>query len=71
MRSVIMFDVPILCVNVKITIGTMLKFDTNADANVNIDAQCEPTLRTQTMLLVKGPFTDNVAFFFDISFPVF
>ena len=32
---------PILCINVNITIDTMMKFD----ANVNIDAQCEWTLR--------------------------
>ena len=39
-----MGSVPILCVNVNITIETMLKFDANADAYVNIDAQCEQTL---------------------------
>ena len=30
-----------LCINVNITIDTMLKFDANADANVNFDAKCE------------------------------
>ena len=34
-------SIPILCVNINITIDTMLKFD----ANVNIDAQCKWTLK--------------------------
>ena len=34
-------SIPILSINVNITIDTMLKFD--ADVNVNIDAQCERT----------------------------
>ena len=34
---------PILSANVSVTIDTMLKFDTNVDANVNIDIQCEWT----------------------------
>ena len=33
--------IPILSVNVSLIIDTMLKFDASADANVNIDAQCE------------------------------
>ena len=33
----------ILCVNVSLIIDTMLKFDANADGNVNIDAQCKRT----------------------------
>ena len=40
-----MASVPILCVNVNIMIDTMLKFNANADAKVNIDAKCERTLR--------------------------
>ena len=39
----------ILCINVNITIDTMLKFDANSDANVNIDAQCERTFKTEIM----------------------
>ena len=35
--------IPILCINVSITIDTMLEFDANADVNVKIDAQCERT----------------------------
>ena len=31
--------IPIFCVNVRITIGIMLKFDANADADGNIDIQ--------------------------------
>ena len=33
-----MGSIPILCININITMDTMLKFDANADANVNIDA---------------------------------
>ena len=42
-----MVSIPILWININITLGTMLKFDANvnAGANVNIDAQCEQTLR--------------------------
>ena len=40
-----MDSVPNLCINVGITTDTLLKFDANADANVNIDAQCERTFR--------------------------
>ena len=36
-----MDSIPILCINAYFTIDTILKFDT--DANVNIDAQCERT----------------------------
>ena len=36
-----MRSVPILCINANITLDTILKFDTNTDANVNIDAQYE------------------------------
>ena len=36
-----MDSIPILCINANFTIDTILKFDT--DANVNIDAQCERT----------------------------
>ena len=36
--------IPILCINISITIDTILKFDTNTDANANIDAQCEQAL---------------------------
>ena len=36
-----MGSVRILCINVNITIDTMLKFDANADANVDFDAKCE------------------------------
>ena len=38
-----MDSIPILCINVRITIDTMLEFDANADANIKIDAQCERT----------------------------
>ena len=34
---------PIFCINVNIIIDTMLKFDTNTDANVNIDVTCDRT----------------------------
>ena len=40
-----MGSIPILCVNINITIHAMLKFDANADGNVNIDAQCERTFK--------------------------
>ena len=36
-----MDSIPILCINANFTIDTILKFDT--DANVNIDVQCERT----------------------------
>ena len=36
-----MGSIPILCINVNITIDTMLKFD----VNVNINAQCERILK--------------------------
>ena len=36
---------PLLFVNTNITIDTMLKFDANAVKNINIDDQCEWTLR--------------------------
>ena len=36
-------SIPILCINVNITIDTILKFDAKIDANVNIDALCERT----------------------------
>ena len=45
-----MGSVPILWVNVNVTIDTMLKFDANAGANVNIDSQCERTLTHSTFL---------------------
>ena len=32
-----MGSVPIPCINIDITIDTMLKFDAKADVNVNID----------------------------------
>ena len=38
-----MDSVPILCINVNITIDTMLKIEANLDANANIDTQCEQT----------------------------
>ena len=40
-----MGSIPILCVSVNITIDTMLKFNANLDANVNIEVQCERTFR--------------------------
>ena len=40
-----MGSVPILCVNVNVMIDTMLKFEANADVNVEIDAKCERTFR--------------------------
>ena len=33
--------VPILYIDVNVAKDTMLKFDVNADANVNVDAHCE------------------------------
>ena len=45
-----MGSVPILYTNVNITIDTMLKFDANADADVNIDAQCEWTFTVEQFL---------------------
>ena len=35
--------VPIFGINASITIGTMLKCDANADANVGFDVNCERT----------------------------
>ena len=40
-----MHSVPILYINANVSTDTMLKFDANADANVDIDAQCERTFR--------------------------
>ena len=39
-------SVLILCVNVNVIIDTLLKFDANADANVDYGAKCERTLTT-------------------------
>ena len=39
----IMGSVPIPCINDNVQIDTMLKFDENADANVDFDAKCEWT----------------------------
>ena len=44
MQTQRMGSVPILCINVNITIDTMSQFDTKADANINIDALCEMAL---------------------------
>ena len=38
-----MATIPILCVNVNIPTDAMLKFDVNADANVDVDAKCKRT----------------------------
>ena len=38
-----MGSVPIPCVNINVRIDTMLKFDANADTNVDFDAKCECT----------------------------
>ena len=40
----------ILCISVSNTIDTILKFDANADVNVNIDVQCEWALTHSTFL---------------------
>ena len=34
------FFVPILCLNINLTIDTMLKFDTNVDEHRDFDARC-------------------------------
>ena len=47
-----MGSIPILCINVYITKGTMLKIDANTDVNINIDAQCERTLTAKTCSIV-------------------
>ena len=39
-----MATILILCVNVNIPIDAMLKFDVNADANVDVDAKCKRTI---------------------------
>ena len=39
-----MATIPILCVNVNIPIDVMLKFDVNADVNVDVDAKCKRTI---------------------------
>ena len=53
---------PILSINVNITIDTMLKFDANTEANVDIDAQCERTLIRCFPLTFRAAFTQlNVA----------
>ena len=44
MQTQRMGSVPILCMNVNITIDTMLKFDANAQANVDVDAKCDGPL---------------------------
>ena len=41
--------VTIPCINANITIDTVLKFDANADANINIDPQCEQTFMRFTV----------------------
>ena len=35
-----MTSTPILCININVTIETVLKFDANADANIDFDAKC-------------------------------
>ena len=49
--------VPIPCIDVNMTTDTMLKFDTNADANVNIDVLCE---RTFTLYMCLFLVNNNV-----------
>ena len=44
MQIQIMNSVPILCINVNFYTDSMLKFDANADANVDVDVKCEQTL---------------------------
>ena len=39
-----MGSVHILCVNVNVTIDTMLNFDANTDTMIDVDAKCEQTL---------------------------
>ena len=52
--------IPILCINVNITKDTMLKFDSKADANINIDVQCEKTFTAKTCSIVLfGILLDN------------
>ena len=51
-----MGSIPILCININIIIDTMLKFDANADANVNIDDQCKRTLTVWLHQLKELPF---------------
>ena len=49
-----MGSIPILCVNISITIDTKLKFEANAAANVNIDVQCERTLTRGLLCFLAG-----------------
>ena len=56
-----MGSIPVLCINVKTTIDTMVKFDVNAEANVNIDDQCGLTLTVRLHQLKELPF--NVGHF--------
>ena len=37
---------PILRVNINVPVDAMLKFDGNADENIDVDAKCEQTLYT-------------------------
>ena len=45
------FDIHILCINVNITANTMLKFDGNADENIDVYANCERALKTRQCML--------------------
>ena len=55
-----MGSILILCVNINVTIDTMLKFDENADANVNADDKCEGTLTQQLNVSQKLKVSVNV-----------
>ena len=45
MQTQKMGSIPILCININITIDTMLKFDSNVETNFYTDAQCERNFR--------------------------
>ena len=53
-------SIPILCINVNITIDTMLDFD----ANVNTDAKCERTFKgvhcSLTLIYIHMQFNDPI-----------
>ena len=55
-----MSSVLILWININTTIDTMLQFDANADANANIDAQCEQTFKLYLQVTSPCPYIKHL-----------
>ena len=56
MEAVVTRCIPIVCININVPIGTMLKHDANADSNVDFDAKCEWTV-TEVTVRRKGSYS--------------